>query len=133
MSDDVDLSYSDVEEALRDSVRAVLRKRCAPDQATALFDGDRTGVGELWRTLTVELGLAGLLVPEEFGGAGATAREAAVVLEELGQIRRAGAVPDQCRRRDHRTARGRRRGPARLRGVRRRDDLPCGAAVHRPR
>jgi alkylation response protein AidB-like acyl-CoA dehydrogenase len=33
----------------------------------------------------VDLGLAGLLVPESLGGAGASAREAAVVLEELGR------------------------------------------------
>ncbi len=31
------------------------------------------------------MGLAGLLVPEEKGGQGATHREAAVVLEELGR------------------------------------------------
>jgi alkylation response protein AidB-like acyl-CoA dehydrogenase len=31
------------------------------------------------------LGLAGLLVPEDHGGVGASAREAAVVLEELGR------------------------------------------------
>ena len=31
------------------------------------------------------MGLAGLLIPESLGGAGASAREAAVVLEELGR------------------------------------------------
>ena len=40
---------------------------------------------ELWKALAADLGLAGLLVPEERGGAGASAREAAVVLEELGR------------------------------------------------
>ena len=38
----------------------------------------------LWRALAAELGLAGLLVPEALGGQGASAREAAVVMEELG-------------------------------------------------
>ena len=35
--------------------------------------------------LASDLGLAGLLVPEALGGAGASMREAAVVLEELGR------------------------------------------------
>ena len=86
MSDDVDLSYTDIEESLRDSVRAVLTKHCTPERVIAVFDGDRTGIAELWRTLATDLGLAGLLVPEKFGGAGASAREAAVVLEELGRF-----------------------------------------------
>jgi alkylation response protein AidB-like acyl-CoA dehydrogenase len=34
----------------------------------------------------VDLGLAGLLVPERLGGAGATVREASVVMEELGRF-----------------------------------------------
>ncbi len=41
--------------------------------------------------LANDLGLAGLLVPEEMGGQGASAREAAVVLEELGRF--AAPVP----------------------------------------
>jgi alkylation response protein AidB-like acyl-CoA dehydrogenase len=39
----------------------------------------------VWRTLAAELGVAGLLVPESLGGAGAGAREAAVVMEEVGR------------------------------------------------
>jgi alkylation response protein AidB-like acyl-CoA dehydrogenase len=51
-----------------------------------MYDGDRSVVGTLWRSIAVELGLAGLLVAESSGGAGASAREAAVVLEELGRF-----------------------------------------------
>jgi alkylation response protein AidB-like acyl-CoA dehydrogenase len=40
---------------------------------------------KLWHTLAAEVGCAGLLVPEELGGAGASFREAAVVAEELGR------------------------------------------------
>jgi alkylation response protein AidB-like acyl-CoA dehydrogenase len=50
-----------------------------------MYDGDRALVGPLWKALAVDLGLAGLLVPEDRGGSGASAREAAVVLEELGR------------------------------------------------
>ena len=86
MSDDMDLSHTDIEESLRASVRALLRKRATPERVIALFDGDRAGTAELWNALAIDLGLAGLLVPEDLGGAGATEREAAVVLEELGRF-----------------------------------------------
>ncbi|MEU6350693.1 acyl-CoA dehydrogenase family protein [Streptomyces sp. NPDC047072] len=84
MNDDLDLLDTDVEESLRDSVRTLLARRWGPERGIARFDGDLTDPG-LWPALAGELGLAGLLVPEEFGGAGASAREVAVVLEELGR------------------------------------------------
>jgi alkylation response protein AidB-like acyl-CoA dehydrogenase len=82
---DLDLLYTDVEDDLRSSVRDLLADRCDPTAVIAVYDGDRSLVDGLWKALAVELGLAGLLVPEERGGAGASAREAAVVLEELGR------------------------------------------------
>ena len=82
---ELDLLYTEIEDDLRASVRDVLADRCDPAAVTALYDGDRTLVDGLWKTLATDLGLAGLLVPEERGGAGASAREAAVVLEELGR------------------------------------------------
>ncbi|MEV4331082.1 acyl-CoA dehydrogenase family protein [Streptomyces sp. NPDC049597] len=82
---DLDLLYTDVEDDLRASVRDLLADHCDPTAVTAVYDGDRSLVDGLWKALAVDLGLAGLLVPEERGGAGASAREAAVVLEELGR------------------------------------------------
>jgi alkylation response protein AidB-like acyl-CoA dehydrogenase len=52
----------------------------------ACYDGDRAVGAEVWAALAGELGVAGLLVPAELGGAGASEREAAVVLEELGRF-----------------------------------------------
>jgi len=82
---DLDLLATDVENDLRSTVRDLLADRCAPGAVTATYDGDRTVVEPLWRALAVDLGLAGLLVPEELGGAGASAVEAAAVVEELGR------------------------------------------------
>lgn len=80
-----DLRYSDVEEDLRSSVRKLLTDRSAPAAVLARCESaDPYDLG-LWRTLAAELGLAGLLVPEPLGGAGAGARELAVVAEELGR------------------------------------------------
>jgi alkylation response protein AidB-like acyl-CoA dehydrogenase len=87
----MNLLYTEVEDDLRATVRKLLADRCDPVAVTALYDGDRSLVDSLWKALASELGLAGLLVPEERGGAGASALEAAVVLEELG--RAAAPVP----------------------------------------
>lgn len=82
---DLDLLPTEIEEDLRASVRDVLADQCDPNVVTALYDGDRKVVGGLWKTLSADLGLAGLLIPESHGGHGASAREAAVVAEELGR------------------------------------------------
>ncbi|MGD3109136.1 acyl-CoA dehydrogenase family protein [Streptomyces sp. YGL11-2] len=82
---DPDLLYSDEEEALRAAVRALLADRCDPATVLAGVESGRPYDAELWRALAVDIGTAGLLVPEKLGGQGASAREAAVVLEELGR------------------------------------------------
>ncbi|MFS0884067.1 acyl-CoA dehydrogenase family protein [Aeromicrobium sp. 179-A 4D2 NHS] len=80
-----DLLYSDVEESLRDSVRGALQRAVDHGTVAALYDAPDTDVSSVWSVLAGDLGLAGLLVPEELGGVGAGPREAAVVLEELGR------------------------------------------------
>ncbi|WP_028660708.1 acyl-CoA dehydrogenase family protein [Nocardioides insulae] len=81
----LDLLYTELEDDLRSSVSALLADKCDPHRVKALYDGDGALGEELWPALAGELGLAGLLVPEDLGGAGATTREAAVVLEEIGR------------------------------------------------
>ncbi|MFI1737243.1 acyl-CoA dehydrogenase family protein [Streptomyces sioyaensis] len=82
---DPDLLYSEEEEALRAAVRSLLADRSAPATVLAGLESDVAYDTGLWRALTTEIGTAGLLVPEKLGGQGASAREAAVVLEELGR------------------------------------------------
>ncbi|MFG2287820.1 acyl-CoA dehydrogenase family protein [Streptomyces sp. NPDC048595] len=88
---DPDLLYSEDEDALRAAVRSLLADRSDPATVLAGLEADRAYDTRLWRALATEIGTAGLLVPERLGGAGASAREAAVVLEELG--RSVAAVP----------------------------------------
>lgn len=82
---DLNLLYTDVEDDLRSSVRDLVAARSEPHAVAGTYDGDRSLVDPLWRAVAADLGLAALLIPEERGGAGASAREAAVVLEELGR------------------------------------------------
>ncbi|MFT4008689.1 MAG: acyl-CoA dehydrogenase family protein [Nocardioidaceae bacterium] len=81
----IELLPSQVETDLRAVVRQLLTERCQPAAVAAMYDGDRSVVEPLWKSVAGEVGLAGLLIPEAQGGAGATAREAAAVLEELGR------------------------------------------------
>jgi alkylation response protein AidB-like acyl-CoA dehydrogenase len=80
-----DLLYSDVEEELRSSVRGVLAQRSPVSHILANLEKGEPFDANLWRTLATEMGLAGIAVPERLGGAGASLREAGVVLEELGR------------------------------------------------
>lgn len=80
-----DLLYSEAEDDLRAAVRSLLTDRCQPSAVLAQAESDRAHDPTLWRALGAEMGTAGLLVPDKLGGQGATAREAAVVMEELGR------------------------------------------------
>jgi len=80
-----DLLYSDTEEAVRESVRRLFADRCPSETVTSLYDAAPHDFSDVWHVLAADLGMAGLLVPEELGGAGAGAREAAVVMEEIGR------------------------------------------------
>jgi alkylation response protein AidB-like acyl-CoA dehydrogenase len=80
----MNLELTDEQVALRDTTRRFLAEK-APisGHVRALLD-DPTGVDEaVWRGLA-DLGVTGLLVPEEHGGSGMTMVEAGVVAEELG-------------------------------------------------
>jgi alkylation response protein AidB-like acyl-CoA dehydrogenase len=81
----VNLLYTDIEDQLRASVRDLLTDRAQPASILARCETDKPYDLDLWRTLTGELGVGSLHVPEELGGQGASTREMAVVLEELGR------------------------------------------------
>ncbi|MDI2131592.1 acyl-CoA dehydrogenase family protein [Yinghuangia seranimata] len=77
------LLYSEIEDDVRATLRGLLADRCSWNDVLTRVDTDEPYDDALWKAVGEDLGLAGLLVPEELGGAGGTAREVAVVLEEL--------------------------------------------------
>ncbi|GIJ55166.1 acyl-CoA dehydrogenase family protein [Virgisporangium aurantiacum] len=79
-----DLLYDEVDEELRATVRGLLAARSPWSAVLARTESPEPYDTKLWATLAGEMGLAGLPVPEDAGGAGATWRQVAVVLEELG-------------------------------------------------
>lgn len=70
---------------LRATVRAFLAEACPPETVRSLMADPAAHDAGLWRRLARELGLTGLIVPEEHGGAGAGFTELGVVCEELGR------------------------------------------------
>ncbi|HEB90982.1 MAG TPA: acyl-CoA dehydrogenase [Deltaproteobacteria bacterium] len=80
----MDLDFSEEQERLREMVRGV----CAESSPVAVVreaEDDPMGVPEaLWKQLG-ELGLIGILIPEEHGGQGQSLLEAAIVYEEFGR------------------------------------------------
>ncbi|HVV07646.1 acyl-CoA dehydrogenase family protein [Amycolatopsis sp.] len=70
------------QQELRSTVRKLLAEQ---GRVREILDSGEGIDRPLWQLLTTELGLAGLVVPESSGGAGAGHIERAIVLEELGR------------------------------------------------
>jgi alkylation response protein AidB-like acyl-CoA dehydrogenase len=83
------MTTSDERELLRETVAALVAKHASPAAVREAMESDRGYDESLWRLLCEQVGAAALVVPEEYGGAGGTLGDAAVVLEELGK----GLVP----------------------------------------
>jgi alkylation response protein AidB-like acyl-CoA dehydrogenase len=80
-----DLTYTEQETQLRAAVRSLLEEKAQAAAVLARTETPQTYDTGLWRTLAAEVGCAGLLIGESYGGAGASFREAAVVAEETGR------------------------------------------------
>jgi alkylation response protein AidB-like acyl-CoA dehydrogenase len=76
---------TDDERYLRETVRSVMGSIDPLAGARVLADDPQGFAMGEWLRLATELGLAGLLIPDEYGGAGAPLCMAGVVLEECGR------------------------------------------------
>jgi alkylation response protein AidB-like acyl-CoA dehydrogenase len=87
---------TDDERYLRETVRSVLSSIDPLAGARALADDPRGFDMAEWLRLATELGLAGLLIPDDCGGAGAPLSMAGVVLEESGRRLYGGPLLSSC-------------------------------------
>lgn len=80
------LVLTEEQSMLRDSARGLIGDKAPVSHLRHLRDTkDATGFSrDLW-TAFAEMGLSGLIVPEEFGGSGLGCVEAGVVMEEIGR------------------------------------------------
>ena len=79
-----DLLYSDTERELVAALAGLLSDRAAPADVLARTEKPETYDTGLWQAVAADIGLAGLLIPEPLGGAGASYRELAAAAEHFG-------------------------------------------------
>jgi alkylation response protein AidB-like acyl-CoA dehydrogenase len=78
------LTLTDDELALADSVRKFVADRSPLTSLRELIDSRAPYDVGVWKQMTAQLGLAGLTIPESYGGAGAGTSAFSVALTELG-------------------------------------------------
>jgi acyl-CoA dehydrogenase len=79
----MDFSFTSEQDSLRDHLRELLNEVCPPEYAAACDDQGRPP-REAYEALAKQ-GWFGLILPPEYGGAGASAIELAIMLEEVGR------------------------------------------------
>ncbi len=79
----MNFDLSEEQQLLQETVRQFLENECPVTQLREVFEGETGFDPGLWKGM-VEMGLAGLLVPEEHGGAGLEMIDLALVAETLG-------------------------------------------------
>src|SRR5215467_10581698 len=80
----MDLSLNEHQRMLEQSVRSFIERRASRSKIVALQRSELGYEPETWKTIA-ELGWLGLLLPERYGGGGASLTDAAVLYEELGR------------------------------------------------
>jgi acyl-CoA dehydrogenase len=81
----LDLAVTDEQNELRRTVRDFLDKNSPESEVRRLMQTPAGYDAGVWHQLAAEIGVAGLAVPEEYGGAGYGFAELGIVLEEAGR------------------------------------------------
>jgi len=87
----MEFALSEDQRFIQESARSFLADAAGPDAQRAAAESATGFDARLWASLAGEMGFAGLMVPEAYGGSGLGAVEMALVLEETG--RTLAAVP----------------------------------------
>jgi len=80
----MDLSLNEHQRMLAQSVRSFMERRAPRSKIVALQRSELGYEPETWKTIA-ELGWLGLLIPERYGGGGASLTDAAVLYQEFGR------------------------------------------------
>jgi hypothetical protein len=78
-------AFSDEQQELRRGLRRFLADKSPPSEVRRLMDTDAGYDPGVWAQMAAQLGLQGLTIPPEYGGAGYGPIELAIVLEEMGR------------------------------------------------
>jgi len=81
----VNFEFDEDQQELRGTVRRFLEHASAEADVRRLMATEPGYDRAVWERMATELGLHGLAIPEEYGGAGFSFTELGVVLEEMGR------------------------------------------------
>ena len=76
----MDFGLSEEQEMLQETVRGFVENECPVTRLREIFDGEEGADPAHWKGL-VEMGIAGLAIPEEHGGAGLELIDLALVAD----------------------------------------------------
>ena len=81
----MNLTFTEEHDELRATVRQFLRDKSDEQAVREQMASERGWDPKVWGQMSEEIGLAGLIVPEEYGGAGFGYVELCIVMEEMGR------------------------------------------------
>ena len=81
----MNFAFSEDQEALRKVVKDFLNAKSDEATVRELMDTEQGYDEKVWAQMAEQMGLQGLVIPEEYGGSGFTFVELIVVLEEMGR------------------------------------------------
>lgn len=82
----MDARFTAEQDEIRRTLRDLLHKRCGPEELRAAVGTPAGHDPALWTALAEQLGLPGLALPEDCGGAGCSVTELALACEETGRV-----------------------------------------------
>jgi alkylation response protein AidB-like acyl-CoA dehydrogenase len=83
--DRVNFAFSEEQEELRRIVRQFLEDKSSESAVREQMDTEKGYDDAVWTQMAEQMGLQGLIIPEEYGGSGYSYVELIVVLEEMGR------------------------------------------------
>jgi alkylation response protein AidB-like acyl-CoA dehydrogenase len=81
----VNFAFSDEQEELRNVVKQVLDNKSSETAVREQMETEAGFDADVWKQMGEQMGLQGLIIPEEYGGSGFSYVELIVVLEEMGR------------------------------------------------
>ena len=80
----MEFALSEQQQMMQQSVEGVLKRACPLDRVRRFADNGEARAHDVWHQLT-QLGIAGIVIPEQYGGMALGILEAALVAETLGR------------------------------------------------
>ncbi|MCW2936674.1 MAG: acyl-CoA dehydrogenase domain protein, partial [Actinomycetia bacterium] len=82
----VRMTFSPEQDEFRHSLRRFLADKSPAAEVRRLMEDGPGYDPQVWKQMADQLGLQGLAIPEEFGGAGSTSVELGIAFEEMGRV-----------------------------------------------